>query len=178
MKVEAIINKRKAEIELISKVQNHYKIKVDNKTFDFDIITIGNGSYPIIYNNNSWDLEAAKSSGFNTYTVYKFGQSFKVEIEDALSKYKKNKDLGLQADNNNIIAPMPGKIVKVLVTEGQKVKIGDTILIISAMKMESEFKSAVDGTIKKIHAKNDDIVNGEQLLVEIEAIELVETVEK
>lgn len=178
MKVDAIINKRKTEIELISKVQNRYKIKVDNKTFDFDIITIGNGSYSIIYNNNSWDLEAAKSSGFNTYTVYKFGQSFKVEIEDALSKYKKNKDIGLHGGGNSIIAPMPGKIIKILVTEGQKVKEGDTILIISAMKMESEFKSAVDGTIKKIHAKDEDIVNGDQLLVEIEATEVTEAIEK
>ena len=168
MKVEAIINKRKAEIELISKVQNHYKIKVNNKTFDFDIITIGNGSYSIIYNNNSWDLEAAKSSGFNTYTVYKFGQSFKVEIEDALSKYKKNKDLGLQADNNNIIAPMPGKIVKVLVTEGQKVKIGDTILIISAMKMESEYKVKQDSTVQDILVSEGDTIEGHQPLVIVE----------
>lgn len=178
MKVDAIINKRRAEIELISKDKNHYKIKIDNKTFDYDIITLNNGSYSIIYNNKSWDLEVAKSAGFNTYTAYKFGQNFKVEIEDALSKYKKNKDTGLQGAGNNIIAPMPGKIVKVLVTENQKVKIGDTILIISAMKMESEFKSAVDGTVKKIHTKNDDIVNGDQLLVEIEATEVLESVEK
>ncbi len=178
MKVDAIINKRKAQIELISKIQNRYKIKVDDKIFDFNVISTENGSYSIIYNNKSWNLEVAKSAGFNTYTVYKFGQSFKVEIEDALSKYKKNKDLGLQGAENNIIAPMPGKIVKVLVTEGQKVKVGDTILIISAMKMESEFKSAVDGVVKKIHSKDDDIVNGDQLLVEIEATEVLESLEK
>ncbi len=178
MKVDAILNKRKSEIELISHNKNNYKIKIDEKILNFDIISTGNGSYSVIYNNNSWDLEVAKSTGFNTFTVYKFGQNFKVEIEDALSKYKKNKDSGAQGGGNNIIAPMPGKIVKILVSEGQKVKVGDTILIISAMKMESEFKSAVDGTIKKVHAKNDDIVNGDQLLVEIEATEVLESIEK
>ena len=168
MKVDAIINKRRAEIELISHKNNTYRIQLDDKTYDFDIITTGNGSYSIIYENRSWDMEVVKSGEFNTFTVYKFGESFKVEIEDALSKYKKNKNEGLQGNENNISAPMPGKIVKVLTKEGQPVKVGDTVLIISAMKMESEFKSAIDGVIKKIHIKEDDIVNGNQLLVEIE----------
>ena len=177
MKIDAIINKRTASVELISKIQNKYKIKIDDKIYDFDILSTENGSYSIIYNNNSWELEAVKAKELNTYNIYKYGQSFKVEIEDALSKYKKNKESGSHDGQNNIIAPMPGKIVKVLVNEGQEIKIGETVLIISAMKMESEFKSQVDGVIKKIHIKDNDIVNGDQLLVEIEAeIEIVEKV--
>jgi len=176
MKVEAIVNKRRAEIELISQKGNTYRIQLDDKTYDFDIITTGNGSYSIIYNNLSWDMEVVKTGVFNTYDVYKFGESFKVEIEDALSKYKKNKNEGLAGNDNNITAPMPGKIVKILTSVGQSVKIGDTVLIISAMKMESEFKSAVDGVIKKIHVKDNDIVNGDQLLVEIEEIKEVQEI--
>jgi len=180
MKVDAIINNRKAEVELISKNKNHYNIKIDGKLYDFDIITAGNGLYSILYNNNSWNIEVTKASELNTYTVYKFGQSFKVEIEDALSKSKKNKDIGSHNGLNNIIAPMPGKIVKVFVREGQKVKVGEIVLIISAMKMESEFKSLIDGVVKKVHINDNDIVNGNQLLVEIKAIkeEIEETVEK
>ena len=168
MKVDALINKRRAEIELLSHKNNTYRIQLDDKIYDFDIITTGNGSYSIIYDNKSWDMEVVKSGEFNTYTVYKFGENFKVEIEDALSKYKKNKNEGLGGSDNNISAPMPGKIVKVLVEAGQEVNAGDTVLIISAMKMESEFKSSVDGVIKKIHINENDIVNGNQLLVEIE----------
>lgn len=168
MKVNALINKRKSEVELISKTENRFKIRIDENIYDFDIITTGNGSYSIIYNNNSWDIEAVKTTGLNTYNIYKYGQSFKVEIEDALSIYKKNKDSGSADGNNTIIAPMPGKIVKVLKSVGDDVAIGDTVLIISAMKMESEFKSAINGKIKKVLIKEDDIVNGNQLLVELE----------
>lgn len=171
MKVNAIIKNRNSEIELISQKGNTYRIQLDDKVYDFDIITTGNGSYSIIYNNNSWDMEVVKSGEFNTYSIFKFGSIFKVEIEDALSKYKKNKNEGLRGNDNNIVAPMPGKIVKILSSPGQPVKSGDTVLIISAMKMESEFKSAVDGIIKKIHIKENDIVNGNQLLVEIEEIQ-------
>lgn len=171
MKVDAIVNKRRAEIELISKKNNTYRIQLDNKTYDFDIITTGNGSYSIIYNNLSWDMEVVKSGEFNTFTVYKFGETFKIEIEDALSKYKKNKNEGLTGNDNNISAPMPGKIVKVLTSVGKPVKAGDTVVIISAMKMESEFKSSIDGIIKKIHVRENDIVNGNQLLIEIEELQ-------
>jgi len=177
MKVEAILNKKKTELELLSKENNIYKIKINDKVYDFDVITFGNGSYSIIYNNKSWDFEASKSTEFNTYNVNKFGLSFKIEIEDSLSKYKKNKVSGMGDGQNNIIAPMPGKIVKVFVKPGQEVKEGDTVLIISAMKMESEFKSAVNGIIKKVNVKDNDIVNGDQLLVEIESNEVKETVE-
>jgi biotin carboxyl carrier protein len=169
MKVNAIVNKkRNAEVELLSHKKNKYTIQIDNRILDFDILTEGNGSYSIIYNNRSWEMEVVKSGEFNSYTVYKFGETFNVEIEDALSKYKKNKNEGLHGNESNICAPMPGKIVKILVKTGQVVNTGDTVLIISAMKMESEFKSAVDGVIKKILVKENDIVNGNQLLVEIE----------
>lgn len=169
MKVEAIIKKRTAEIELISKQDNSYKIRVDDKQYDFDIITTGKGSFSILCGNNSWDIEALRAKEFNTFTVYKNEHNFKVEIVDEHSKYRKNKGgAGMESDQKHIIAPMPGKIVKVLVEEGQVVKVGDTILIISAMKMESEFKSSIDGVIKKVHVKENNIVNGNQLLVEIE----------
>ena len=168
MKVNAIINKRKAEVELISKNENIFKIRIDDKIYEYDIITTGNGSYSIVYNNNSWDIEAVKASGLNTFNIYKYGQSFKVEIEDALSIYKKNKDSGSADGHNTIIAPMPGKIVKINKSVGDAVEVGETVLIISAMKMESEFKSAINGTIKKVLVKENDIVNGNQLLVELE----------
>ncbi|OFX51563.1 MAG: hypothetical protein A2046_15305 [Bacteroidetes bacterium GWA2_30_7] len=168
MKVDAIINKRKAEVELISKKENKFKIRIDSNIYEFDIITTGNGSYSIIYNNNSWDIEAVKANGLNTFNIYKYGQSFKVEIEDALSIYKKNKDAAHGDGHNTIIAPMPGKIVKILKSQGDAVEVGETVIIISAMKMESEFKSAINGTIKKVLVKENDIVNGNQLLVEID----------
>jgi biotin carboxyl carrier protein len=169
MKVNAIVNKkRNAEIELISHTKNQYRIQIDDRILDFNILTEGNGSYSIIYNNRSWEMEVVKSGEFNNFTVFKFGETFNIEIEDALSKYKKNKNEGQHGNDSNIVAPMPGKIVKILVEQGQEVKSGDTVLIISAMKMESEFKSAVDGMIKRIHVAENDIVNGNQLLVEIE----------
>ncbi|HJO94160.1 MAG TPA: biotin/lipoyl-containing protein [Victivallales bacterium] len=64
-----------------------------------------------------------------------------------------------------IIAPLPGIIVDVLVKEGSKVKAGDKILVLEAMKMENAIVSPSDSKIDKIHVKKGDSVNGNQLMV-------------
>jgi biotin carboxyl carrier protein len=63
---------------------------------------------------------------------------------------------------------MPGKVVKVLVNEGEEIKEGETAVIISAMKMESEYKAPMDGKIKKVHVKDGDTIEGNQVLIELE----------
>ena len=63
---------------------------------------------------------------------------------------------------------MPGKIVKVLVRKGDKVKAGDTVIIVSAMKMESEYKVKKDRLIKDVKVKAGDIVSAHQPLIIIE----------
>lgn len=65
-----------------------------------------------------------------------------------------------------IVAPMPGKILQLKVSEGDIVKDGDTLLILEAMKMENEIRANVSGNIKKINvAANDMVDTGDVLMV-------------
>jgi len=63
---------------------------------------------------------------------------------------------------------MPGKVVKVFVKEGDLVTEGETAVTISAMKMESEYKIPMDGTVKKVNIKDGDTIEGNQILIELE----------
>ena len=63
---------------------------------------------------------------------------------------------------------MPGKVVKIPVKEGDNVSKGDTVIVISAMKMESEYRSSIDGKIKRIFVNEGDSIAGNQPLIEIE----------
>lgn len=63
-------------------------------------------------------------------------------------------------------APIPGTIVEIVVKQGQKVEIGDQILILEAMKMRNKINSAIDGEIKSIKVKIGDIVRKGTMLVE------------
>ena len=68
-----------------------------------------------------------------------------------------------ESGENKVISPMPGKVVQVLVSEGDVVKEGETVVIISAMKMESEYKVKKDRTIKEIKVKEGDTITANQL---------------
>lgn len=66
-----------------------------------------------------------------------------------------------------LITQMPGKVVKVMKKEGDKVSIGETVLILEAMKMENEIKSGADGTIKAVNVKEGQALDAGFLMVEI-----------
>lgn len=65
-------------------------------------------------------------------------------------------------------APMPGKVIQVAVAEGDEVRKNQTLVIVEAMKMENEIKSAAAGVVKKIHVSVGDLVDSQKPLVEVE----------
>lgn len=67
-----------------------------------------------------------------------------------------------------ITAIMPGLIVKVLKKEGQKVEVGEKVIILEAMKMQNELQSKVSGTVKQVLVKEGESVEMRQVLVVIE----------
>ena len=72
------------------------------------------------------------------------------------------------AGPGDVTTPMPGRIVKVLVTNGTQVVVGDPVLVIEAMKMENRVTAPIDGTVKAIHVKEGDQVNSDETLIQIE----------
>lgn len=68
----------------------------------------------------------------------------------------------------HVTSSMPGTIVEVMVSEGDKVTAGDSVLVIEAMKMENEVPAPVSGTVKSINVSKGDTVNPDEALMEIE----------
>ena len=69
----------------------------------------------------------------------------------------------------SVLAPIPGLVLRILVKEGDSVKAGDTVLILEAMKMESEIVSTATGIIKKISVKEGMSVQEGETLIEVGA---------
>jgi pyruvate carboxylase subunit B len=63
---------------------------------------------------------------------------------------------------------MPGTIVAVIAKIGDKVKAGDAVLVIEAMKMENEIQAATSGVVVAIHVTKGDLVNPDESLLEIQ----------
>ena len=68
-------------------------------------------------------------------------------------------------DGKTIVAPMPGKVIKINVSKGQQVKKGDVVLVIESMKMEQEINSSLEGTVTEIKVSEGEMVKKEQVLI-------------
>jgi biotin carboxyl carrier protein len=80
---------------------------------------------------------------------------------------KKTRRASTTAHEGGLTAPMPGKIVKVLISEGGQVKKGDLLMILEAMKMEHKVLSPKDGKVKSLRFKEGDRVSQGEDLVEL-----------
>lgn len=95
-------------------------------------------------------------------------------------QFKNNLDLTLdkmgikrtfETLNTDIKAPMPGKVLDVMVVAGDKIEKGQPLLILEAMKMENVLKAESDATIKGVHIAKSESVESGQLLIELEPAE-------
>jgi propionyl-CoA carboxylase alpha chain len=77
-------------------------------------------------------------------------------------------DHAQQAVAGGLIAPMPGKVVKVLVEAGQSVAAGSPLLVLEAMKMEHTVRAADAGTVQAIHVAVGDQVDADRLLAVVQ----------
>lgn len=125
--------------------------------------------YHLLYRNRSYNVEVIKLNAEEKSLVLKVNSvKFSLQVKDKYDELLRS--LGL--DNltskkvNDIKAPMPGMVLKVLVNEGDEVKKGDALLVLEAMKMENILKSPTDGTIKKIAAVKGVAVEKNQLLIQ------------
>jgi biotin carboxyl carrier protein len=169
MEVELTKQNRKAEIDLLEQDGQHYRFRIDDQLFDIDLIEVSNGIYSLINNGKSFNVEAISTDGNGRYTVNTFFQSFDLEFVDARTRYLRSRNQNKSTDSDSQIrVPMPGKVVDVLVSKGDEVKAGQTLVIVAAMKMESEYKAGRDAIVRKIFVKPGDTVDSDQVMVILE----------
>ena len=153
---------------MISRKGSEYKLKVDEKLYDVDIIMVERGVYSILLDGRSYNVELMATDGPKNYQVNTLFYAFDAEVVDAERKYQKSRRKADDLEEVVISSPMPGKVVRILVKPGDQVKAGDTVVIVSAMKMESEYKVKNDRLIKEIKVREGDTVSANQPLIIIE----------
>ena len=163
------VNDRSVRMELLSRDGNKVKIKLDDKEYYIDIEMVEKGVYSVLSGGKSFNIELADNKDNKKYQVLSYSDYFEVEVVDALTTYMRTRNDSLGgATENTISSPMPGKVVKIPVSIGDEVKAGDILIIISAMKMESEYESPIDGVVTDIFVKEEDTIDGNQPLIYVE----------
>lgn len=163
--MEVKIGNRTAEIELISKEGNNVSLSIDGEIYEIDVTMVENGLCSILHQGHSYTAELIRMEDGKKYKVNTHFSSYNVDIIDSKAKYLRLKNGDNEIQDDKIISPMPGKIVSIPVKPGDKLKAGDTAIVIEAMKMQSNYKVNSDCTIKEILVNEGDAVNSNQTLI-------------
>ncbi|WP_317899015.1 acetyl-CoA carboxylase biotin carboxyl carrier protein subunit [Aurantibacillus circumpalustris] len=148
---------------------SHFDGKLDEALINGDILKISPYQYHILYNNKSYTVDVVKINAEEKSLVLKVNSvKYNLQLKDKYDELLHSLGLDNLATKkvNDIKAPMPGMVLKILVNEGDEVKKGDALLVLEAMKMENILKSPTDGTIKKIAAIKGIAVEKNQLLIQ------------
>jgi len=138
----------------------------------------GKGTIGVRKNENKSETPSSCEPAGNGYTVTVNGKKYAVALEGGKATvngklYDFNVKEGIEAkaadsgDGTPIKAALPGNVLKVLVSEGDSIAEGDVIAVVEAMKMETEIKSPVGGTVKSVEIEVGNKVQTGQVLVTV-----------
>ncbi len=154
------------------------RVIVDGVEYEVEVEELGTGRFRVAFEGKEYTVEA-KELGIDTSTLSMMAraatQSAPTARPTSTPQVASNSapipavhEASTVAEGSVVVAPMPGKVLRVLVREGDRVEAGQGLLTLEAMKMENEIPAPKNGTIKKILIKKGDTVNTGDPLIEIE----------
>lgn len=155
----------RVEIEEIDK--SLYRVAVDGNEFLVDGKRTGLANYSLIVDNRSFEVDVDVSE--DEYRVLVDGRSYRIHLIDERRMRLGGFQSGIQLQGRQEVSvPMPGKVIAVLVGEGDRVEKGQGLVIVEAMKMENEVRSPISGEIKEVRVKAGDALEVGNILVVVE----------
>lgn len=159
------VNKKRVKIGF----SENGKLKINDLEHEYTLSALNGNTYLLKIDNETF-LVSVKPSGNAKYFVTLKGQVFETLVRTVLQDRATSliSATAVQHSKVTVKAPMPGMIVKVKKTVGEKVVQGDSVLILEAMKMENDIRSPSTGSIKEIMAKEGKAVEKGSELFTIE----------
>lgn len=140
-----------------------WKISLDGQPVDADAVEIAPGTLSLLLDGQSHEVHVTPASG-GLLKIQIGLQEFTAEVADPRA-WRGRRHGALEVEGRQqVIAPMPGKVVRLLVKVGDKVESGQGLLVVEAMKMQNEIRSPKSGTVERLLAKEGQPVNAGEVL--------------
>jgi len=143
--------------------------EISGRSYQIEVRELAAGRYTLMCEGSVFEcrVEGTSESG-KSVDVFVGNRQFSIAITDP-KRLRSAAAASAQADGAaRIIAPMPGKVVRVLVEAGAQVAAGDGIVVVEAMKMQNEMKSPKAGLVSSLEVEQGDTVNAGDVLAIIE----------
>lgn len=146
-----------------------FEFEISDEKYVVHIKYMKEGKIVLIINNEVFNTYVSTEPKGNAY-ISSCGNIFNAIRKDILIKEDVFSGLGgvFGEDSNTIVSPMPGKVIKINVKEGDKVKKGDILIVVEAMKMENNILANKDTVIEKVNTSVGEMVDSSRALIILE----------
>ena len=148
---------RERDVELVAQEQTKgsRRFTIGDEIGDADCEEISPGVYSLLISGRGYEAVVSRQSGdsrgnASPYAVTVGTRQYVVQLRDPRRRRRMDPSV-TEPGPREVVAPMPGKIVRVLVREGQEVKPGEGLLVIEAMKMQNELRSPRAGRVDRVY---------------------------
>jgi biotin carboxyl carrier protein len=163
--VEAGTGGKPHRLEL-EKAGDQWECRFDGRSIEIDAVVPRRDVLSLLIDGHSYEIKR-EQIGADLY-MWVGSTRFAVELRDPRSLRSRQKSLGDERGPRKVLAPMPGRIMRLLVGEGATVEAGQGIVVVEAMKMQNEIKSPKKGIVKKLLQAPGAAVNPGDVLAIIE----------
>ncbi len=161
MKYEVQCNSEARSVELTI-AEGRLRATIDGRVSEADAVEVEPDIYSILIYGNAFEVRVEPElSGARVHVGV---SEYLLNIRDP-RQWQRDRGTALEADGRQeLIAPMPGKIVRVLVKSGDTVESGQGVLVVEAMKMQNEIRSPKSGIVERIVVVEGQTVNAGEVL--------------
>ena len=167
MKLEILIEGRSRILELEEAAFSGgaCQFHLDARPAKADVREVEPGVYSILMEGRSFEVRI--ESGAQGYYAAVNGRRYSIQVRDPRRLSRGGGSLAVTG-RQKVTSPMPGKVVRVLVQEGDEVTAGQGLVVVEAMKMQNEIRSPKAGRVVAVMVKEGAAVGGGEALVEVE----------
>jgi biotin carboxyl carrier protein len=164
MKVEISLDGKNHDVEL-AKMGDRLCCTIDGAALEADAVEIAPGSYSILMEGESLEVRVEPDGGGLRLTVA--DREWRAEVRDP-REWRRNRGGASEAEGRQqVTAPMPGKIIRVLVQAGDAVDVKQGLFVVEAMKMQNEIRSPKSGKVERLLVTEGQTVNAGETLATI-----------
>jgi biotin carboxyl carrier protein len=143
-----------------------FSIDLGRGGIDVECQVISPNIYLLTTDNGPTRVYLAHADG--TFHVLIGGEKYLVQEASTGSDNRVAHESGPTTASGKICAPMPGKILKILVSQGMSVEKNQSLAILEAMKMEHDIRSPIAGLVRKVNFSPDDLIDTGQPIIELQ----------
>ncbi len=143
------------------RVGDNWRVEIDDRAHTVDEVSTGPATRSLLIDGHQHEVAVLGGRQRTSYRVSTRHGSEQVEVLDLLTHLaRETRGEAGTGGRRQVSAYMPGRVVAVLVAEGDEVEAGQGVVVLEAMKMENEIQADAAGTIEKIHVQPGQAVEG------------------